>query len=67
MANDANHLMILLKNHRLCLLLKVCFYKTGKFILNLLPNTKGIKEFKEKLRNNVGSSDYKASGTFLRV
>ena len=30
--------------------LKVGFYKTGKFILNLLPNTKGIKEFKERGR-----------------
>ena len=46
--------------------LKVCFYKTGKFILNLLPNTKRMKEFKEKLRNNVGSSDYKASANVLK-
>ena len=46
--------------------LKVGFYKTGKFILNLLPNTKGIKEFNEKLRNNVGSSDYKASANVLK-
>lgn len=46
--------------------LKVTFYKIGKFILNLLPNTKKIKEFKEKLRNNVGSSDYKASSPVLK-
>lgn len=46
--------------------LKIYFYKTGKFILNLLPNTKIIKDFKEKLRNNVGSSDYKASATVLK-
>lgn len=46
--------------------LKVAFYKTGKFILNLLPNTKKVKEFKEKLRNNVGSSDYKASANVLK-
>ena len=46
--------------------LKVGFYKTGKFILNLLPNTSGVKEFKEKLRNKVGSSDYKASANVLK-
>lgn len=46
--------------------LKVGFYKTGKFILNLLPNVKGIKEFKEKLRNKVGSSDYRASANVLK-
>lgn len=46
--------------------LKVGFYKTGKFILNLLPNTKGIKEFKEKLRSKVGSDDYKASANVLK-
>ena len=46
--------------------LKVGFYKTGKFILNLLPNTKTIKAFKEKLRNSVGSSDYKASANVLK-
>ena len=46
--------------------LKVAFYKTGKFILNLLPNTKRIKAFKEKLRENVGSSDYKASSNVLK-
>lgn len=46
--------------------LKVAFYKTGKFLLNLLPNTKGIKKIKEKLRNSVGSSDYKASSNVLK-
>lgn len=46
--------------------LKVGFYKTGKFFLNLLPNTKKIKAFKEKLRNNVGSSDYKSSSNVLK-
>lgn len=46
--------------------IKVGFFKTGKMILNLLPNTKSIKKFKEKLRNNVGSSDYKASPTVLK-
>lgn len=46
--------------------LKVAFYKSGKFILNLLPNTKNMKKFKEKLRNNVGSDDYKASANVLK-
>ncbi len=46
--------------------LKVGFFKTGKFILNLLPNTKAIKEFKEKLLNKVGSADYKASAPVLK-
>ena len=45
---------------------KVGFFKTGKFILNLLPNTKAIKEFKEKLLNKVGSADYKASAPVLK-
>lgn len=46
--------------------LKVAFYKTGKFFLNLLPNTKKIKAFKEKLRNRVGSSDYQSSSNVLK-
>ncbi len=46
--------------------LKVGFFKTGKVVLNLLPNTKSIKKFKEKLRNNVGSSDYQASANVLK-
>ncbi|MCI8277002.1 MAG: alpha/beta hydrolase [Clostridia bacterium] len=45
---------------------KVAFFKTGKIILNILPNTKKIKKFKEKLRNKVGSSDYKASSPVLK-
>ena len=32
----------------------------------MLPNTNTIKKFKEKLRNNVGSSDYKASPLVLK-
>ena len=46
--------------------IKVAIYKFGKLILNLLPNTNTIKKFKEKLRNNVGSSDYKASPLVLK-
>ncbi len=46
--------------------LKIGFYKCGKFILNLLPDTKTVKAFKEKLRNNVGSSDYKQSANVLK-
>ena len=45
---------------------KLAIFKTGKMFLNLLPNTKGIKEFKERLRGKVGSSDYKASPTVLK-
>lgn len=45
---------------------KVVIFKIGKFILNLLPNTKKIKSFKEKLRDRVGSSDYKASSPVLK-
>ena len=46
--------------------IKVGIFKTGKFILNLLPNTKKVKEFKEKLLNKVGSADYKASAPVLK-
>lgn len=46
--------------------LKVAFYKTGKLFLNLLPNTKAIKKFKEKIRNHVGSEDYKTSANVLK-
>ena len=45
---------------------KVVFFKIGKFLLNLLPNTKTIKSFKEKLRNKVGSSDYEASKPVMK-
>ena len=40
--------------------------KFGKFLLNLLPNTQSIKNFREKLRNKVGSQDYKASANVLK-
>ena len=46
--------------------LKIYFYKFGKFILNLLPNFKSIKRFKEKLRDKVGSADYRASNSVLK-
>lgn len=46
--------------------LKIGFYKIGKFFLNLLPDTKRIKAFKDKLYNSVGSSDYKASASVLK-
>ena len=46
--------------------LKLAIFKTGKLFLNLLPNTNKIKEFKDRLRNRVGSSDYKASPTVLK-
>ncbi len=45
---------------------KVGVYKAGKLFLNILPNFESIKKFKEKLRNNVGSSDYKASPIVLK-
>lgn len=46
--------------------IKVGIFKAGKAILNKLPDTKGIKEFKEKLLNHVGSADYRASAPVLR-
>ena len=46
--------------------IKVGIFKTGKAILNKLPNIGGIKKFKEKLLNHVGSADYKASAPVLR-
>ena len=45
---------------------KVGFFKTGKFILNMLPNTKSIKKIKEGLLNKAGSADYKASAPVLK-
>ena len=45
---------------------KVSFFKVGKTILNMLPNTKQMKKLKEKLRNSVGSADYKASANVLK-
>lgn len=53
-------------NRSLGYYLKVGFFKTGKICLNILPNTKKIKEFKEKLRSKVGSSDYQASANVLK-
>lgn len=46
--------------------IKVGIFKTGKAFLNKLPDVGGIKKFKEKLLNHVGSSDYKASAPVLR-
>ena len=46
--------------------IKVGIFKTGKIILNKLPDIGKIKNFKEKLFNSVGSSDYKASAPVLR-
>ena len=46
--------------------IKVGTYKAGKLVLNILPNTNSIKNFKERLRNRVGSSDYKASPIVLK-
>lgn len=46
--------------------IKVGIFKIGKFFLNILPNINVIKKFKEKLLNNVGSSDYKASAPVLK-
>lgn len=45
---------------------KLAVFKTGKLVLNLLPNTKSIKAFKEKLRGKVGSEDYQSSPTVLK-
>ena len=42
---------------------KVGFFKVGKMILKILPNS---KELEEKLRGKVGSSDYKASPIVLK-
>lgn len=46
--------------------IKVGIFKTGKAILNKLPDVGGIKQIKEKLLNSVGSADYKASAPVLR-
>jgi len=42
--------------------IKVGIFKFGKIILNLIPS----KELKKKLRNKVGSSDYKSSPEVLK-
>lgn len=46
--------------------LNVYIHKAGKFVLNLLPDTKSIKKFKEKIFSNVGSEDYRASAEVLK-
>ncbi len=46
--------------------LKVSIFKLGKIILNLLPDTEKIREFKNKLKGKVGSSDYKQSSPVLK-
>ncbi|MCR5185823.1 MAG: alpha/beta hydrolase [Clostridia bacterium] len=46
--------------------IKISVYKIGKFFLNLLPKTKKIDAFKEKLMKNVGSSDYRNSAQVLK-
>ena len=45
---------------------KVSVFKIGKKVLNMLPDTKTLKKFKEKLRDSVGSADYKASNNVLK-
>lgn len=46
--------------------LKIYSFKLGKNILNILPQTKKVKEMKEKLFNKVASEDYKNSPEVLR-
>lgn len=46
--------------------LNVYIHKAGKFVLNLLPDTKAIKKFKDKVYSNVGSEDYRASAEVLK-
>jgi pimeloyl-ACP methyl ester carboxylesterase len=46
--------------------LKVGFFKVGKMILNIFPDTKKVRNFRDKLRNKVGSSDYQASSVVLK-
>ena len=53
-------------HHSASYYIKIGIFKVGKLFLNLFPNTKGIKEFKNRLRNSVGSSDYKASPVVLK-
>lgn len=53
-------------HHSTSYYIKLAVFKTGKLFLNILPNTKGLKAFKERLRNSVGSDDYKASPTVLK-
>ncbi len=46
--------------------IKISVYKVGKFFLNLLPKTKRVEAFKEKLMKNAGSSDYRNSVQVLK-
>lgn len=46
--------------------IKLGIFKTGKILLNLIPNTKKTKQLKEKLRGKVGSKDYRDSATVLK-
>ena len=46
--------------------MKVGFFKVGKFFLNILPDTKKIRDFKEKLVGRIGSNDYKNSPQVLK-
>lgn len=54
------------KRHSLMWYLKVYTYKLGKLILNIMPQTKYIKESKEEYFKNAGSTDYKASSPVLK-
>ena len=54
------------KRHSLMWYLKVYTYKLGKLILNIMPQTKYIKESKEEYFKNAGSNDYKASSPVLK-
>ena len=52
--------------HSISYYIKIAIFKIGKLFLNILPNTETVKSFKEKLKNNVGSADYKASPEVLK-
>ena len=52
--------------HSLSYYIKIGIFKIGKLFLNVLPETETVKEFKNRLRNNVGSEDYKASPDVLK-
>ncbi len=56
----------LIPKRKLTYYIKVSIFKAGKAILNKLPNIGLMKELKEKLLNNVGSSDYRSSAPVLR-
>ena len=52
--------------HSLSYYIKIGIFKIGKLFLNVFPNTESVKLLKEKLRNSVGSEDYKASPAVLK-